>query len=128
MNAFSSAARIGVMDKQSAPNRFKHVHQGVLNHSVGIEWQFIDDPLLGFIDHLFNIGRRGKGLLNQCIPNIEYVLVQVVIEAADGVLPTLALSGLLVGKIDVIYISYILEKISMSLHMVFEKSNVLFRY
>ena len=100
----------------------------MLNHSIWVKRQLVDDPLLWLVDHLFNIGRRGKRLLYQRISYIEYVLIQVIIEPADCILPALAFAGLLVGEIDVIHISYSIEKITMALHVVFEKSNFLFRY
>jgi len=116
VNAFPYSARIRITDEEAVPNRLKNVHEGVLNYPVRIEGQLVYDSLLGFEYHLFNIRRCGECFLNQRISDIENILIQIVIEAANGILPALALSGPLISQVDIIQIRYLLKEISMSLH------------
>jgi hypothetical protein len=128
MNTLSCPAGIRVMDEQAAPNWLKDVHQGMLDHSVRIERQLVDDPLLRFVDHLLRVRRCGEGLFNQSVPDIENVLIQIIIEPADSILPALAFPGLFICQVDIIQLSYLIPKISVSLHDYFERSNVFLRY
>ena len=88
----------------------------MLDHSIGIKRQLVDDPLLWFVDHLLGVWRCGEGLLNQRIPDVENVLIQIVIEPTDSILPALAFPGLFICQVYIIQLSYLIPKISMSLH------------